>query len=64
MSNVNKGARVKGFGKGQKGLNMANKGSTTKLVKGQLNTMEDKFVQFKALITSMVTQVKYNAYGS
>jgi hypothetical protein len=62
MSNVNKGARV--LGKAKKKKNMANKRSATKLVMGQPHIMGAKFAQLKALITSMVTQVKSNAYGS
>jgi hypothetical protein len=40
---------------------LVNKGSTTKPAQGQPNTMEAKFAQLEALITSMATQVKFIA---
>jgi hypothetical protein len=61
MSNVSKGQGLK---KCQHGKNTTNKGSTTKLIQGQPNTMEVWFVQLEALVISMVTQMKSNAYGS
>ncbi len=51
-TNPNKG---QGFGKGQRGKGVANKRLATKLAQGQPNTMDVRFAQFEALITSMAT---------
>jgi gluconate kinase len=42
---------------------MCSKGSTTKLVQGQPNTMEARFAWLEALVTSMATQVKSTTSG-
>jgi hypothetical protein len=56
--------KVKVLGKAKRGKCVTNKGLATKLVQDQPNTMEAKFAQLKALITSMVAQVKSITFGS
>jgi hypothetical protein len=50
--------------KGQKGKDAPNQNLVTKWAPNLSNTLEVKFAWLKVLVTTMVTQVKCNAFGS
>jgi len=55
--------KAKVLGNAKRGKVQPTKRLTTKPTQGQPNTMEVRFAQLEALITSMVAQVKSTAFG-